>query len=448
MAREGLPRAAITSFQRHYDALCSGATGLISADEIEPLDELESVAALPALGDEEETLLTRCAAIKLNGGLGTSMGMTRAKSLLPVRGDRSFLDIIVGQVLCARRSRAGAVPLLFMNSYHTRDDTLAKLADYSELAAGQAVPLDFVQHKVPRVDATTLAPYRLSKDPEAEWCPPGHGDLYPALHASGALAALVERGIEYAFVSNADNLGAVLDPRILSWFSRSGAPFAMEVCVRSTADRKGGHLARARAGGIVLRESAQCPDNEVDDFQDTARYRYFNTNNLWLHIGSLVEALERHGGFLPLPMIRNRKEVNGTAVYQLESAMGAAISCFEDARAIVVPRERFAPVKTVGDLLLVRSDAYELGEDARLLPVVSPLPDVDLDPAVFADVASLDRYFPHGPPSLRACRRLRVRGPVRFGADVVCRSEVDVSVTEETRVPDGTTLGASARRGP
>jgi UTP--glucose-1-phosphate uridylyltransferase len=442
MVREGLPAPAIASFRNHYEALHSGATGLISGAEIAPVDDLESAAALPAPRGEENALLGRCAAIKLNGGLGTSMGMTRAKSLLPVRDDRSFLDIIVGQVLHARRNRARALPLLFMNSYRTRDDTSAKLADYPELAEGQEVPLDFLQHKVPRIDAQSLAPYRWAEDPEAEWCPPGHGDLYPALRSSGALSALRGCGIDYAFVSNADNLGAVLDQRILSWFSRSGAAFAMEVCERLPADRKGGHLARTRAGGLVLRESAQCPDDEIEDFQDITRYRYFNTNNLWIDLGRLADALERHGGFLPLPMIRNRKQVNGTAVYQLESAMGAAIGCFEDARALLVPRERFAPVKTVGDLLLVRSDAYELSDDARLLPVASPLPDVDLDPAIFADLSSLDRHFPHGPPSLRGCRRFRVRGPVRFGAEVVCRADVDLSVAEETAIPDGAILGA------
>ncbi len=440
MAKEGLPAAAIESYRYHYEQFLAGGTGVIPEREIEPVESLPDAEALPEPPADTERLLRSCAVIKLNGGLGTSMGMTRAKSLLPVRGDQTFLDIIAEQTLHARGATRGALPIVFMNSYRTRTDTLAALSRYPELEAGQTAPLDFLQNKVPRIVASDATPFACAEDPDAEWCPPGHGDLYPAMLASGALASLREAGVRYAFVSNADNLGAVFEPKLLHWFAESGAAFAMEVCRRTPAHRKGGHLAKAKGGGLVLREIAQCPDDEIDAFQDTQRYRFFNTNNLWLELDRLADALEAHGGFLPLPMIRNRKDVHGRAVVQLESAMGAAIGVFRETRAIAVSHLRFAPVKTVGDLLLVRSDAYALGDDHRLRPAANPLPRIDLDPERCRDLEGLDALFPSGPPSLRECGELRVRGPVRFGKGVVCRGSVRLEVTEPAVIPDGAVL--------
>src|SRR5215208_5233937 len=101
-------------------------------------------------------------------------------------------------------------------------------------------------------DADKLPQASWPDDPRLEWAPPGHGDLYTSLVTSGMLAELLEHGYEFAFVANSDNLGAVLEPRILSWFAREELPFAMEVADRTQADRKGGHPARLRAGGLVL----------------------------------------------------------------------------------------------------------------------------------------------------------------------------------------------------
>ncbi|CAE7742840.1 UGP1, partial [Symbiodinium pilosum] len=168
------------------------------------------------------------------------------------------------------------------------------------------------------------------------------------------------------FVSNSDNLGATMDLRLLTYFADSGAPFLMEVAARTDADKKGGHLAVMKSGGgLTLRESAQCPKEDEGAFQDVSKYTYFNTNNLWVHLGKLHELFEKNGGALPLPVMKNDKTVDprdkkSTKVIQLETAMGAAISCFEGAQAIKIPRTRFAPVKKTDDLFALRSDAYTL----------------------------------------------------------------------------------------
>jgi UTP--glucose-1-phosphate uridylyltransferase len=420
MRAAGLPELAIRAFRNHFERLVAGERGLLSQREIDPVGALPEFAATPTLRAAGERALAHAVAIKLNGGLGTSMGMTQAKSLLPVKAGLTFLDVIALQIRALAERTGVRVPLVLMDSFRTQADSLAALAKHGRLS-GDLAP-DFLQHKVPRLLASDLTPVAWPAEPEHEWCPPGHGDLYTALVTSGALAAMRARGLRYAFVSNADNLGAALDLALLGWFASSGAPFAMEVKRRAEADKKGGHLARTKAGRLVLRETAQCPDDETASFQDVALYRFFNTNNLWIDLEALASELERSDGVLPLPFLRTEKHVDpmdagSPRVIQLETAMGAAISCFEGAQAIQVPAERFAPVKTTNDLLAIRSDAYVLSDDYRILPAPGGPGDrlvVDLDPAYFKRVDQLDARTPHGPPSLIRARRLVVRGDYTF----------------------------------
>jgi UTP--glucose-1-phosphate uridylyltransferase len=257
------------------------------------------------------------------------------------------------------------------------------------------------------------------------------------------LEELLSRGYEYAFVSNADNLGATLDERILGWFAAEELPFVMEVADRTDADRKGGHLASRPGGGLVLREIAQTPEDDLDAFQDVSRHRFFNTNTLWVNLRTLDALMRSRDGVLGLPMIVNRKTVDPTdpsspAVVQLETAMGAAIGVFEGAGALRVPRSRFTPVKTTSDLLVVRSDAYRLGEDWTVSTAREQPPVVSLDPEYFKLMGDFEPRFPAGPPSLVECERLEVDGNVTFGANVVVRGAV--KVTGPRRIADGEVL--------
>jgi UTP--glucose-1-phosphate uridylyltransferase len=264
------------------------------------------------------------------------------------------------------------------------------------------------------------------------------------------LPRLLDAGYEYAFVSNADNLGAVIEPAILGYLVSEGLPFLMEVADRTSADRKGGHLAQLQDGRFVLRESAQCPAEDEATFQDIERHCFFNTNNLWLHLPAIREKLEANGGFLSLPMIRNEKtldprDADSPGVYQLETAMGAAIQVFPRAGAIRVPRHRFSPVKTTDDLLAVRSDYYRLTEDHRVVPDPAQEGDhltVTLDQRFYRLVDEMDARFPDGPPSLRACRRLLVEGDIRFGRGIRIRGDVRlVNLTDhQLELADGLTI--------
>ena len=426
LRREGLPEEAVAAFRALYDQLVAGASGTLPDEELTPVRDLPSLAELPR--PSSLSALSRACVIKLNGGLGTSMGLDRAKSLLEARDGLSFLEVIARQVGALRSRHGVRLPLVLMHSFHTREDSLAALEGFDDV-------LDFLQHKVPKLRAADLAAVEWPADPALEWCPPGHGDIYAALRSSGIRDTLLEQGVRYAFVSNADNLGAVLDPVILEWFAASGAPFAMETVIGTEADRKGGHIAW-RDGRLVLRETAQAPDPV--SFQDFRRWRYYNTNNLWLDL----EALDSTPA---LPLIVNRKTVDAsdpdsTPVIQTETAMGAAIGVFEGAQALCVPRSRFVPVKTTDDLLALRSDVYRLLDDGVLESDAEP-PFIALDPAYFKRIADFEARFPHGPVSLRRCERFVVRGDVTFGARVIAQGRVEVRAD----VPDDTLLSGVYR---
>jgi UTP--glucose-1-phosphate uridylyltransferase len=423
-----ISRPAIDNFVRYWQLCASGATGVIAEDSIRPLLDVPSLEAAEISEADARAALQQTVLIKLNGGLGTSMGLDRAKTLLEVRDGRSFLDLIVAQVQHARAAYGARLPLLFMNSFRTRDDTLAHLAAYPDLAVDD-LPLDFLQSAEPKIGAEELTPAAWPADPDLEWCPPGHGDLYPALLSSGVLEALIEAGFRYASVANGDNLGSGPDARLAGWFASTGAPYAAELCPRTVNDRKGGHLAiRISDGQLILRDTAQTAPDEMDYFTDEHRHPYFHTNNLWLNLVQLRDVLTERNGVLGLPLIRNEKTVDpadptSPKVIQLESAMGAAIEVFAGATAIAVPRDRFLPVKTTNELLLLRSDVFDLGEDGRLT-ATSAIPEISLGGA-YKLVDDFDRLV-SVVPSMRRAEALVVNGEWHFDAptEVVGRVEL------------------------
>ena len=433
MEAAGLSSSAIQSFEHSYASLIAGDSGMISESSLSPATDLPSLETIRSTLDSNADLLKETVVLKLNGGLGTSMGLDKAKSLLSVRGEDTFLDLMAKQIIDLRRLHESNVKFVVMNSFSTSDDTLSYLAKYPEILGNNMQEIELMQNKVPKVNAETMCPVEWPANVDKEWCPPGHGDVYASLIGSGMLQDLLKKGIKYMFVSNSDNLGATLDLDLLTYFATSDAPFLMECCERTANDKKGGHLAvRNSDSQLILRESAQCAEEDTASFQDINKHRYFNTNNLWIRLDRLAEVVAKMGG-IKLPMIKNSKTVDpkdpsSTKVFQLETAMGAAIECFAGAGAVCVPRTRFAPVKKCDDLLILRSDAYMVTKDYR--PILSPecisAPIVSLDTKHFKLVQQLEAALLGSVPSMKECTRFTVKGHVAFASDVVFKGEVTI----------------------
>lgn len=425
MKAENMNPAVIDTFQHYYAKVCNGADGMIWDDEITRINPVDLIHTdqLAEFSTRGKKALDKAVMIVLNGGLGTSMGLDNVKSMIPVKSSRSFMEITIKQA-----SQQG-VRLCFMNSFTTHNATLNFIA-----AKNFSHPVvHFIQNKFPKILRDSLAPASWSQDPNLEWNPPGHGDIYTAMHASGTLGRLLDAGIKYAFISNSDNLSGTLDESLLGYFVESRLPFMMEVSKRNSSDIKGGHIARRKDGRLVLREISQCPQRNLINFQDIHHHCFFNTNNIWIDLEELNKRI-KNDGLIRLPMILNPKSLDpkdetSPPVYQVETAMGSAISLFEDARAVAVERDRFFPVKTCNDLLVLQSDRVLLTYDSKLIPNPENLDEtihVQLDPEFYRKIDMFQKRFPFGPPSLTRCSSLTVEGDVRFEHNVVLKGRVAI----------------------
>ncbi len=439
MRVEGIDTSVIELFSRYYRRITEGADGFMPEKELEPVMDdhvvpYESLDSYEMLG---RSFWPRAVRIVLNGGLGTTMGLTAPKSLVTAKNGRTFMDIILSE---AHRTN---VALCLMNSFNTHEETCRHIGS----RAPADPPLMFFQHRFPKILQENLMPAYSPEDSDLEWNPAGHGDVYNSLHVSGLLDKLLHQGIRYAFISNSDNLGATLDPALLGYFAIRKLPFMMEVAERTPSDAKGGHLAMKKDGTLVLRESAQCPPADRECFQDIERYRFFNTNNIWIDLTFLKRLIERDG-FIDLPMILNPKPLDprneaSPPVFQVETAMGAAISLFEGAMAVRVPRSRFVPVKSTNDLLVLRSDRFTLSPETGLTlsrGLEDKRIDVDLDPDYYKHLDRFEERFSKGVPALSACSSLTVRGNIYFEENVTIRGNVVISASG----PEQHTVSAGA----
>jgi UTP--glucose-1-phosphate uridylyltransferase len=431
MAQAGLKPLVIDTFAHYYRRLVGGESGLIHDADILPIPsrEIPKASELAGFADGGRRAMKQAVRIVLNGGLGTSMGLVGPKSLLKVKRGLSFLQIIL------RQAELASVRIALMNSFNTHTATLSEITKLNPARP----PLFFLQHKFPKILQRELAPARWPRNRELEWNPPGHGDVYAALYASGMLQKLLDEGVRFGFICNSDNLGAGIDEALLGYFAEKRLPFMMEVAEKTPADVKGGHLARhQRNGRLLLREAAQCPKEELAAFQDIKRYRFFNTNNIWINLEFLKDLIARER-IIDLPMIVNPKTLDprdekSPPVYQIETAMGSGISLFEGAAAVNVPRARFLPVKTCNDLLAVRSDCFVYSEreglklnPAREVAGGNEAIKIKLDSTYYGKFDLLEERFREGEPSLKDCDALTINGDVRFERDVVIRGAVAIT---------------------
>jgi len=388
-------------------------------DKIEklPKDAIHPYGNLPHTDDKEaiRQMLDKLVVIKLNGGLGTSMGCSGPKSVIPVRNDLTFLDLTVQQIEHLNKRYNADVPLVLMNSFNTDEDTMKIIRKYSGFNVSIKT---FNQSRYPRINKESLMPiprsYRTEDDIEA-WYPPGHGDFYQSFSNSGLLEEFVEQGKQYCFMSNIDNLGATVDLNILNMCINQKREFVMEVTDKTRADVKGGTLIQYE-GKLRLLEAAQVPKEHEEDFKSVKKFNVFNTNNLWISLPAIQRVVDENT--LDMEIIVNPKQLKGGInVYQLETAVGAAMKCFDNASGINVPRSRFLPVKKTSDLLLVMSNLYSLDHGflemspKRMFPST---PLVKLGENNFKKVSDFLSRF-GSIPDLLELDHITVSGDVTFG---------------------------------
>lgn len=429
MRAHGMSETAITSFDHLYHSWEQNASQWIREADVTPFDSAESISEVYSSMDPAfaHDALAHTAFLKLNGGLGTSMGLSKAKSLLPVRLHKGrnmrFIDIILGQVVATRRNLDVELPLLLMNSFRTSKDTLNVVHRHRGFTQTD-IPVEIMQHQEPKILKESGEPVTWSPEPDLEWCPPGHGDVFSSLYDSGTLDTLLEKGIKYLFISNSDNLGARPSTTVAGYFAQSGAEFMVEVAQKTSADVKGGHIVIDKASGrMTLREMSQVHPDDRADATDITKHPYFNTNNIWVRVEALKAKLEKYSGILPLPLISNTKTVDPTdpdspEVIQLETAMGAAIGLFDNATCLLVDRPRFLPVKTTNDLFIMRSDRFHMTDTFEMEDGNYIFPTVDLDQRYFKNIDDFNERFPYAVPSIAAANSVTVKGDWTFGRSV------------------------------
>ncbi|CDY43138.1 BnaA05g32480D [Brassica napus] len=407
-----------------------------------PTDEIvvpyEKMAPVSEDVSETKNLLDKLVVLKLNGGLGTTMGCTGPKSVIEVRDGLTFLDLIVIQIENLNNKYGCKVPLVLMNSFNTHDDTQKIVEKYTNSNVDIHT---FNQSKYPRVVADEFVPWpSKGKTDKDGWYPPGHGDVFPSLMNSGKLDAFLSQGKEYVFVANSDNLGAIVDLKILKHLIQNKNEYCMEVTPKTLADVKGGTLI-SYEGKVQLLEIAQVPDEHVNEFKSIEKFKIFNTNNLWVNLKAIKKLVEADA--LKMEIIPNPKEVDGVKVLQLETAAGAAIRFFDNAIGVNVPRSRFLPVKATSDLLLVQSDLYTLvdGFVIRNSARTNPSnPTIELGPEFKKVFNFLSRF--KSIPSIVELDSLKVSGDVYFGSSVVLKGKVTVTAKSGTKIeiPDGAVI--------
>lgn len=427
------------NFFRLYEIFCEGPRKIDDWDSVRTPDEKFLIPYQSLKTPDNKAIqqdLSKVAVCKLNGGLGTSMGCQSPKSTIIVRDRKSFLDLIVDQLSEVEREFDVQVPLILMNSFYTHEETQRVIEKYQD----HMKIISFQQNKFPRLLENSRQPLSEEEFGSDAWYPPGHGDFYSCIFALGILDKLLEEGREVLFVANADNLGAVIDPGILHHILDNDIPFLIEMTPKTLADVKGGTIYQ-EGNKVKLLEIASVPDEHKEEFCSQRKFKVFNTNNIWINLRHLRAQLQK--GPLDLNVIVNRKSISGKNILQLETAIGSAVECFPGAVGLTVSRDRFMPVKTTDDLLLVQSDLFVL-DNGHLTRnpdrKQADLPSVRLG-EYFTDLGDYQERIP-GAPGLLDLNSLEVEGDVRFGEGIQLKGEIKLTALKDKplRISDGWTL--------
>jgi UTP--glucose-1-phosphate uridylyltransferase len=288
----------------------------------------------------------RVAQIVLAGGMATRFGGVVKGTINALHG-RSFLEWKLGETARLAAEIQAEIPIALMTSFATDEETRAHVAMHD-----LPDPMWFSQFVSLRL--TPAGELFKEHDGSPSLYGPGHGDLFESVRLSGTLAALRQRGVELACVSNVDNLGARIDPVVVGAHLAAARPVTIEV-----ADKEGdlgGAPARVD-GHLMLLEAPRFPPSFDQD-----RIPVFNTNTAWMHLEVLDHAYD-------LTWLYVEKDVDGRTAVQLER-LYHEITMFIPTTYLVVPRGgrrgRFFPIKTPPDLERSRDALREMLETSVL----------------------------------------------------------------------------------
>ncbi|XP_057315409.1 UTP--glucose-1-phosphate uridylyltransferase-like isoform X1 [Hydractinia symbiolongicarpus] len=437
----------LSGFQRLFNRFVDNQDQQVEWEKIAPPpeDRIKPYADLKTQTPTDiKNLLNKLVVLKLNGGLGTTMGCTGPKSVITVRNDLTFLDMQVQQIESLNNKYGCSIPLVLMNSFNTHEDTQKVLRKYIHVNVKLYC---FQQSQYPRLYKESLhtVAKTINMDDHESWYPPGHGDMYQSFYNSGLLSQFIEEGKEYVFSSNIDNLGATVDLSILNFLVNQKedekCEFVMEVTDKTRADVKGGTLIRYK-DTLRLLEIAQVPKQHVQSFKSVSKFRIFNTNNLWVKLDAIKRAVENND--LHMEIINNQKQLdNGEKIIQLETAIGAAIKSFNKSIGVNVPRSRFLPVKTCSDLFLIMSNLYTIDNGTLMMNQsrqFSTTPLIQLGHFFKKVKEYLHRFV--NIPDILELDHLTVAGDVTFGRNITLKGTVIIVANHGDRIdiPSGAIL--------
>lgn len=403
---------------------------LIDLDDIKKKEKQMSKAKI-------KELLSKVVVLKLNGGLGTSMGLKIPKSMLEVQQKMNFLEIIIQQLILLNKEYGVSIPLVLMNSFNTDEMIKTYLKETEDKHKDIKIHC-FNQKMNPKILESTLLPLASNYEDPTEFNPPGHGDIYDSFVKAGLHKKFLNDGKEYLFLSNVDNLGATIDFSILQYLLDNKKEFCLEVTKKTLNDVKGGTLIETEDGKVKLLELAQVPKENVAEFCSIDKFKVFNTNNMWINLNAISKRLEK---IKESEIIFNKKICKGKKIIQLEQACGAAISSFENAMGLEVSRKRFLPVKKCCDLFLIQSELFTMKDDFSFVKMnEKPLPRVIFNGDEFNNVLEYNRRFICGLPKIKNLKKLTLTGDIRFGKDIELNGEIELNVKPEKTmyIPDFT----------
>lgn len=434
------PEATVCNrlFTRFYQQKLSEGVELNWAD-VQPMPkdnvlDIEELTKQHFTPERISEFLEKLVVLKLNGGVGTSMGCSYPKSCIEVKDNLTFLHMTLKQIDFINKRYGTHVPLVLMNSERT-DEMTREVIERAKKDLKVDVDVYFFNQPVfPRADEETLLPTTaVSVDNQEFWYPPGHASVLTSFKESGLAEKFSRIGKEWVFISNADNLGATPDGDILGniiTFRDSNAAkgseeqkysFFMETTPKTLLDVKGGTPILYK-GSTFLLEASQIPKGRENDVYDIKRFTLFNTANIWINLQDWIA-----GESFDLPIIFNPKTIQGdkgpARVVQLEMGVGAALSHFKS-KILSVPRRRFIPVKLTCDLLRLQSDLFTFHEDGVVEPTTSDAPVIVLS----KDFSSVEDYKRRvsGSVSLIRAKRVVLDGDIRLQGPVAFEGEVEI----------------------